>query len=134
MAMGGPWWEHFRTCGLQYTLVGIEHFAAGKGYTTGLKVRFLGQQENSKIIHAIDSLGIDSLESNSMEKAEKQRFESIHTSRTGDKFETMSRNTGYTKYMSLKIRNVGPADFGSYRCVAKNSLGETDGLIKLDGN
>ncbi|XP_055644447.1 lachesin isoform X2 [Toxorhynchites rutilus septentrionalis] len=54
------------------------------------------------------------------------------TSRTGDKFETMSRNTGYTKYMQLKIRNVGPADFGSYRCVAKNSLGETDGLIKLD--
>ncbi|XP_050077750.1 lachesin [Anopheles maculipalpis] len=54
------------------------------------------------------------------------------TSRTGDKFETMSRNTGYTKYMSLKIRNVGPSDFGSYRCVAKNSLGETDGLIKLD--
>uniref|UniRef100_A0A182J554 Immunoglobulin I-set domain-containing protein n=1 Tax=Anopheles atroparvus TaxID=41427 RepID=A0A182J554_ANOAO len=45
----------------------------------------------------------------------------------------MSRNTGYTKYMSLKIRSVGPADFGSYRCVAKNSLGETDGLIKLDG-
>ncbi|XP_049537768.1 lachesin [Anopheles darlingi] len=54
------------------------------------------------------------------------------TSRTGDKFETMSRNTGYTKYMSLKIRSVGPTDFGSYRCVAKNSLGETDGLIKLD--
>ncbi|ETN63550.1 hypothetical protein AND_004735 [Anopheles darlingi] len=57
----------------------------------------------------------------------------VHTSRTGDKFETMSRNTGYTKYMSLKIRSVGPTDFGSYRCVAKNSLGETDGLIKLDG-
>ncbi|XP_055543935.1 lachesin [Wyeomyia smithii] len=54
------------------------------------------------------------------------------TSRTGDKFETMSRNTGYTKFMQLKIRSVGPADFGSYRCVAKNSLGETDGLIKLD--
>lgn len=35
--------------------------------------------------------------------------------------------------MKLKIRNVGPGDFGSYRCVAKNSLGETDGLIKLDG-
>ncbi|KFB39267.1 AGAP008777-PA-like protein [Anopheles sinensis] len=61
-------------------------------------------------------------------------MEAHDTSRTGDKFETMSRNTGYTKYMSLKIRNVGPADFGSYRCVAKNSLGETDGLIKLDGN
>lgn len=54
-------------------------------------------------------------------------------SRAGDKFETTSSNTGYSKYMKLKIRNVGPGDFGSYRCVAKNSLGETDGLIKLDG-
>ncbi|XP_065085841.1 lachesin-like [Ochlerotatus camptorhynchus] len=54
------------------------------------------------------------------------------TSRTGDKFETLSRNSGYTKYMQLKIRTVGPSDFGSYRCVAKNSLGETDGMIKLD--
>lgn len=35
--------------------------------------------------------------------------------------------------MMLKIRNVGPGDFGSYKCVAKNSLGETDGVIKLEG-
>lgn len=35
--------------------------------------------------------------------------------------------------MKLQIRNVVSADFGSYRCVAKNSLGETDGIIKLDG-
>lgn len=40
---------------------------------------------------------------------------------------------GYKKYMMLKIRSVGPTDFGSYRCVAKNSLGETDGIIKLEG-
>lgn len=57
----------------------------------------------------------------------------IDASRAGDKFETHSSNSGYSKYMKLKIRNVGPGDFGSYRCVAKNSLGETDGLIKLDG-
>uniref|UniRef100_A0A1I8QEP1 Immunoglobulin I-set domain-containing protein n=1 Tax=Stomoxys calcitrans TaxID=35570 RepID=A0A1I8QEP1_STOCA len=36
------------------------------------------------------------------------------------------------KHMKLKIRNVGANDFGTYRCVAKNSLGETDGNIKLD--
>lgn len=35
--------------------------------------------------------------------------------------------------MMLKIRNVGPKDFGSYKCVAQNSLGGTDGDIKLDG-
>lgn len=54
-------------------------------------------------------------------------------SRAGDKYETSSTNVGYSKFMKLKIRSVGPGDFGSYRCVAKNSLGETDGLIKLDG-
>lgn len=55
------------------------------------------------------------------------------TSRAGDKYETVSTSNGYIKHMRLKIRNVGPNDFGNYRCVAKNSLGETDGLIKLDG-
>ncbi|XP_031623128.1 lachesin-like [Contarinia nasturtii] len=52
--------------------------------------------------------------------------------RSGEKYETSSTNVGYSKYMKLKIRNVGPGDYGSYRCVAKNSLGETDGLIKLE--
>ncbi|XP_055903261.1 neural cell adhesion molecule 1 [Eupeodes corollae] len=54
------------------------------------------------------------------------------TSRAGDKYETTSSIHAYSKYMKLKIRNVGANDFGSYRCVAKNSLGETDGVIKLD--
>lgn len=58
----------------------------------------------------------------------------IDAARSGDKFETSSTNIGYSKYMKLKIRNVGAGDYGSYRCVAKNSLGETDGLIKLEGN
>lgn len=35
--------------------------------------------------------------------------------------------------MMLKIKNIGPKDFGSYKCVAQNSLGITDGDIKLDG-
>lgn len=57
----------------------------------------------------------------------------IDAARSGDKYETSSTNVGYSKYMKLKIRTVGPNDYGSYRCVAKNSLGETDGLIKLEG-
>lgn len=58
----------------------------------------------------------------------------LDAARSGDKYETSSTNIGYSKFMKLKIRTVGPADYGSYRCVAKNSLGETDGLIKLEGN
>uniref|UniRef100_A0A1B6L448 Immunoglobulin I-set domain-containing protein n=2 Tax=Graphocephala atropunctata TaxID=36148 RepID=A0A1B6L448_9HEMI len=50
----------------------------------------------------------------------------------GDKYEAVSMDNGYNKYMMLKIRSVSRQDFGSYQCVAKNSLGETDGLIKLD--
>ncbi|XP_011341011.1 neurotrimin isoform X2 [Ooceraea biroi] len=51
---------------------------------------------------------------------------------SGDKYEAVSTDNGYNKYMMLKIRNVGPKDFGSYKCVAQNSLGGTDGVIKLD--
>ena len=51
----------------------------------------------------------------------------------GDKYEAVSVDNGYNKYMMLKIRSVKRSDFGSYKCVAKNSLGETDGVIKLDG-
>jgi len=33
--------------------------------------------------------------------------------------------------MRLTIYDVDISDFGAYRCVAKNSLGDTDGAIKL---
>lgn len=52
---------------------------------------------------------------------------------SGDKYEAVSMDNGYKKYMMLKIRKVTKTDFGSYKCVAKNSLGETDGVIKLEG-
>ncbi|XP_076683120.1 neurotrimin isoform X3 [Andrena cerasifolii] len=50
----------------------------------------------------------------------------------GEKYEAVCSDNGYNKYMMLKIRNVGPKDFGSYKCLAQNSLGGTDGVIKLD--
>lgn len=37
----------------------------------------------------------------------------------------------YKVVMKLTIVSVDIADFGVYKCVAKNSLGETDGSIKL---
>lgn len=49
----------------------------------------------------------------------------------GGKFESVLNDSVYKVDMVLNIKSVGPADFGSYKCVAKNSLGETDGTIKL---
>ncbi|XP_050348974.1 lachesin-like isoform X2 [Nymphalis io] len=51
---------------------------------------------------------------------------------SGGKYEAFPVDSGYNKFMMLKIRNITKEDFGSYKCIAKNSLGETDGIIKLD--
>ncbi len=42
-------------------------------------------------------------------------------------------DSGYKVYMKLRIRNVSAADFAEYKCVAKNSLGGSDGAITLYG-
>lgn len=49
----------------------------------------------------------------------------------GGKFEPALLDNAYKVVMKLNIRSVGPNDFSAYKCVAKNSLGETDGNIKL---
>jgi hypothetical protein len=50
---------------------------------------------------------------------------------SGGKFEPVLIDNAYKVVMRLNIKSVGLHDFGSYRCVAKNSLGDTDGTIKL---
>ncbi|KAL1465666.1 hypothetical protein WDU94_005218, partial [Cyamophila willieti] len=52
---------------------------------------------------------------------------------TGDDYEDSRLTNGYSCHMTLKIRTVMPNSFGSYRCVAVNALGETDGFIKVYG-
>lgn len=36
-------------------------------------------------------------------------------------------------HMKLTVRNLQTGDFGNYRCISKNSLGETEGSIRLYG-
>lgn len=50
---------------------------------------------------------------------------------TGGKYEPVLTDNAYKVNMKLTIKAVTPADFGSYKCVSKNSLGDTDGSIKL---
>ncbi|KAI5712380.1 hypothetical protein M8J75_007836 [Diaphorina citri] len=50
---------------------------------------------------------------------------------TGDDYEDSRLINGYSCHMTLKIRSILSHQFGSYRCVAVNALGETDGFIKV---
>ncbi|XP_073992989.1 neurotrimin-like isoform X3 [Rhodnius prolixus] len=49
----------------------------------------------------------------------------------GAKYEPVLLDNAYKVHMKLTILSVTPSDFGSYKCVSKNSLGDTDGTIKL---
>ncbi|ROT77205.1 putative neurotrimin isoform X2 [Penaeus vannamei] len=49
------------------------------------------------------------------------------------RFDTVVTENSYRAYMRLKIKNVQPEDYMSYGCYAKNSLGETNGSIKVYG-
>ncbi|XP_071516419.1 lachesin-like isoform X2 [Panulirus ornatus] len=48
-----------------------------------------------------------------------------------ERYEPIVAESSYKVYMKLRIRRVEPQDFGTFRCIAKNSLGETDGAIRV---
>lgn len=52
---------------------------------------------------------------------------------TAVKYFTETVETNYRTHMRLTIRNLKDRDFGTYRCLSKNSLGETEGSIRLYG-
>lgn len=54
----------------------------------------------------------------------------IHDSRKY-KSESSIGNPSYKTHMRLTIYNIREPDFGTYKCVAKNPRGETDGTIRL---
>jgi hypothetical protein len=50
-----------------------------------------------------------------------------------DKYEIVNKESTYKVHMTLKIRNFSAADYGKYRCFARNSLGSTEGSIRVYG-
>ncbi|XP_076686447.1 neurotrimin [Andrena cerasifolii] len=49
----------------------------------------------------------------------------------GGKYEPILLDNAFKVHMKLTISSVSPSDFGSYKCVSRNSLGDTDGSIKV---
>ncbi|KAG8305704.1 hypothetical protein J6590_063279 [Homalodisca vitripennis] len=49
----------------------------------------------------------------------------------GAKYEPVLVEQMYKVIMRLTIKALGPGDYGAYKCVSKNSLGDTDGTIKV---
>ncbi|KAG8303560.1 hypothetical protein J6590_007228 [Homalodisca vitripennis] len=47
------------------------------------------------------------------------------------KYGTDTSENSYRSHMKLTVNNLQPRDFGTYRCISKNSLGETEGSIRL---
>ncbi|RZC39382.1 I-set, Ig 3, and/or ig domain containing protein [Asbolus verrucosus] len=38
---------------------------------------------------------------------------------------------GYKVHMKLTLNHLGPQDYGIYRCISKNSLGDMEGTINI---
>ncbi|XP_026830850.1 neurotrimin isoform X2 [Ooceraea biroi] len=49
----------------------------------------------------------------------------------GGKYEPVLVDNAYKIHMKLTISSVGPSDYGTYKCVSRNSLGDSDGSIKV---
>ncbi|KPJ13964.1 Lachesin [Papilio machaon] len=47
------------------------------------------------------------------------------------KYAVTTDENSYRAHMKLTVRNLQSGDFGNYRCISKNSLGETEGSIRL---
>lgn len=50
------------------------------------------------------------------------------------KYEIVNSEKSYKVQMTLRIRDLSASDFTTYKCFARNSLGSTQGSIKLYGN
>lgn len=52
---------------------------------------------------------------------------------TNEKYFTKTTENSYRTHMELTIRNLQYNDIGKYKCISKNSLGETESTVRVYG-
>lgn len=55
----------------------------------------------------------------------------IRTYFLGSRYEQSLSHNAYKVHMKLFIRSVGEEDYGAYKCISRNALGEIDGTIQV---
>lgn len=60
--------------------------------------------------------------------------ESINMIFHGSKYHIVINEDGYKAHTKLTIRSLSRADYGNYKCITKNSLGEAEGSMRIYGN
>ncbi|XP_029042549.1 lachesin-like [Osmia bicornis bicornis] len=50
---------------------------------------------------------------------------------SNEKYTTNTMENSYRTYMTLTIRNLTASDYGTYRCISKNSLGGTESSVRI---
>lgn len=52
----------------------------------------------------------------------------------GERYQLSEKeNSMYAVEMVLQIKRLQKSDFGGYKCISKNSIGDTEGTIRLYG-
>ncbi|KAJ8682189.1 hypothetical protein QAD02_017981 [Eretmocerus hayati] len=59
--------------------------------------------------------------------------DTINSKINDEHYKVVSHESGYRTAMKLTINKVRYSDFGSFKCITTNSLGETVGEIKVNG-
>lgn len=49
----------------------------------------------------------------------------------GENYHPKVIENGYRVHMELIIRKIGLQDYGHYKCISRNSMGETEGTINV---
>lgn len=81
----------------------------------------------------VTSVGVPVIAASSAALSNLANASQVTPTASSSKYEIEEEYQGYRTTMKLKINALANEDFGSFKCLAKNTLGEKEGLIRLYG-